>query len=154
MKIDSNLIRLRTYSWKQSGTIALWRYAERERNFRGWHMTANREGCASLLSLIDAMISDAVPQTRVVRLTTPTDQDLSVLHPSKRNVIVPAKLRLTMSGSASEWQFPEDSEPAALKIGQDRISALRLGIEDIARGRGDYSIGDGNRHSLQLWFWW
>jgi hypothetical protein len=107
-----------------------------------------------MLSLIDSMIADAVAQTRVVRLTSPTDQDLSVPHPQKRDVIMPTRLKLTFSERASEWRFPEGSEPAALNIGQDWLSDFRTGIEGVACGRGDYSIGEENRHSLRLWFWW
>jgi hypothetical protein len=55
------------------------------------------------------------------------------------------------------WDFPVDEDPAVLTLGHDRLGDLISGVEAIARGRGDYSIGGTavpSRPSTELWLWW
>lgn len=39
--------------WHQRDRISLWRYVEANRSYAGWHLSADDEGCRSLLELLD-----------------------------------------------------------------------------------------------------
>src|SRR5882762_606077 len=99
---------LQSHSWKKSGLVMLWRYTEHDRNFRGWHLTADPAGCASLVTLIDALTADNIPATRVFDVSSPTERVLAVPNnrPGRALWVTPSKLRLTVSNVASVWQFP------------------------------------------------
>lgn len=141
--------------WKQSGHISLWRYTENERNYPGWHLNADLEGCQSLQALLEALAADG-GGSRTVTLTAPAKSQLGV--PNNRSGraawVAPAKLRVAFSATASEWSFPADLDPAVLTVGSDWLAPLLEGVAGIPEGRGDYSIGGHNVGNLSLWFWW
>ena len=145
---------LQSHSWKQAGSIALWRYKENQRNFPGWHLTADAAGCASLIALLDAFASDGGSSSRTLTVQAPTLAILSVPNNRSSAWRSPSKLRLSLSASPSEWSFPESLEPAALTFGSEWLPDLRQAIAGIPRGQGDYSIGRPGNGNLQLWFWW
>lgn len=143
--------------WKQRGSLALWRHTENERNFPGWHLTADASGSDSLVELLDAFVADGRSASRILRITKPTPRLLSV--PNNRhggaNWEAPAKLRLSFTATSEEhWSFPSDIKPAQLTIGADWIKPLKEGVEGLILGRGDYAIGSSDDLSLPLWFWW
>ena len=67
----------RANAWKQSGRISLWRYTENQRNFPGWHLNGDADGCQSLLALLDALAADG-EGSRTVAIIAPTKTQLSV----------------------------------------------------------------------------
>ena len=141
-------------AWKQSGRISLWRYTENERNFPGWHLNGDADGCKSLLALLDALAADG-EGSRTVAIIAPTKTQLSV--PNNKAGLAawkaPSKLRITFSPTSREWRFPANLDPAELTVGADWLQPLRDGISGIPAGRGDYAVGD-RIMGLSLWFWW
>ncbi|RAP57337.1 hypothetical protein [Oleiagrimonas sp. MCCC 1A03011] len=146
----------RAHSWKQSGNVSLWYYTENERNYPGWHLTADAAGCESLVALLDALAADGTPASRAVKITPPSKAQLGV--PNNKSGLAawraPSKLRLAFSGNPADWSFPPDLDPALLTIGADWLTPLHEGISGIPHGRGDYSIGPTGKGSFRLWFWW
>ena len=146
----------RAHSWKQTGNVSLWRYTENERNYPGWHLTADTAGCDSLIALLDALVSDGIPAFRAVEITPLSKAQLGV--PNNKSGLAawrsPGKLRVTFSSDPAEWSFPPDLEPAVLAIGSDWLAPLQEGISGIPHGRGDCSIGFAGNGSSRLWFWW
>lgn len=54
--------------------------------------------------------------------------------------------------NSKAWKFIEKNKTVELILGSDGLDGLITGVENIASGKGDYSIGlDG---SEELWFWW
>lgn len=147
---------LRSHLWKQAGRVSLWCYTENERNFPGWHLTADATGCSSLISLIDAFAFDNVAVSRTLEVVAPTAEILAV--PNNRSGRAewgaPTKLRLSFSLVPTEWAFPNASDLATLTVGSEWLAPLRKGIEGIPKGLGDYSIGTQSNGNLRLWFWW
>lgn len=147
---------IRSHLWKQAGRVSLWRYTENERNFPGWHVTADAIGCSSLISLMDAFSSDSVASSRTVEVVAPTPEILAV--PNNRSGratwSAPTKLVLSFSPTASQWSFPSSSDRAAFTVGSEWLALLRKGIEGIPNGLGDYCIGPQSNGNLRLWFWW
>jgi hypothetical protein len=145
-------MNLQSHSWQQSGSIMLWRYTENQRNFPGWHLTANAEGCASLIALLDFFAASGAPGFRTLTITAPTQAALAVANNRSAASVAPDKLRLTFSGMSSQWLFPESTDPAELSIGTEWLPVLRRAIAGIPVGNGDYSIGPSG--SGGLWLWW
>jgi hypothetical protein len=145
---------LQANSWKQSGTVWVWRYTENLHNFPGWHLTADTTGCRSLLALLDAFAADGVAGTRTINVSSPTASVLGVPNNRAAAWLAPAKFRLSFSATPSQWSFPDSLEPAELAVGVDWLPQLRRGIAGIPLGEGDYSIGPSSRGSVRLWFWW
>ena len=143
----------RANSWHQSGSVSLWRYTENERNYPGWHLNADEAGCRSLVALLEALVADG-GGSRTLKLSAPTESQLRV--PNNRSGraawVSPEKLRVVLSSSPGEWTFPAEMAPAALTLGSSWLDPIRTGIEGIAKGSGDFSIGGAR--GLPLWFWW
>ena len=145
----------RAHSWKQSGSVSLWYYTENERNYPGWHLTADAAGCESLIALID-LFATGTPASRAVDITPPSEAQLGV--PNNKSGLAawraPSKLRVAFSNNPADWSFPPELDPAVLTIGSDWLAPLREGISGIPHGRGDYSIGPSGKGGSRLWFWW
>ena len=141
-------------AWRQSGRISLWRYIENERNYPGWHFNADIAGCQSFEELLNALATDG-SGSRTISLTSPTVRELQV--PNNRGGrakwMAPAKFRVILSQSSSEWYFPSALDTATLSVGTDWLGPLREGLSGIPKGQGDYSIGGSEDENLQLWFW-
>ena len=58
--------------WQQSGNVWLWRYRGSDRNYPGWHLTADPKGAASLIRLLDVFANSDQPAFRTVQLSRPT----------------------------------------------------------------------------------
>jgi len=146
----------RAHSWKQSGNAFLWYYTENERNYPGWHLTADFAGCQSLIALLDAFATDGRAASRTVEIKPPSRAQLGV--PNNKSGLAawqaPSKLRIVFSDNPAEWSLPLDLDPAVLTIGSDWLAPLREGISGIPHGHGDYSIGPTDKGSSRLWFWW
>lgn len=153
MSIARQLVKLKSHTWKQAGSIALWRYTENIRNYPGWHITADSAGSASLVDLLDAFAADGVPVSRTLAISTPTTAILAVPNNRSSAWRSASKLRLSLSANESEWLFPDFLEPAELTIGAQWLLELRRGIAGIPHGKGDYCIGPTRNGSFQLWFW-
>lgn len=151
--IENTYKKMRCHDWKQAGEIMLWRYAERNRNYSGWHITTDKLGNLSLLALIDAMTIDGPGATRSIRIAAPTEANLRVPNCPVKAITVPSALRLSIDEDAAKWKFSGTSEYAQLHIGSTWLSLLRDGIRDIAAFAGDYSIGAGRDENQRLWFW-
>ncbi|RZI59261.1 MAG: hypothetical protein EOP14_04380 [Pseudomonas sp.] len=146
----------RAHSWKQAGSVSLWYYTENERNYPGWHLTADAAGCESLIALLDAFASDGVATSRAIEIKPPTKAQLGV--PNNKSGLAawqaPSKFRIAFSNIPAEWAFPLDLDQASLTIGSDWLTPLRDGISGIPHGRGDYAIGPAGKVNPGLWFWW
>ena len=149
-------MKLHSRSWQQNGSISLWRYTENERNYPGWHLTADMSGCASLVALLDALLNDGIEASRVIKISAPTPTILQV--PNNRGGQAgwrsPERLRVTYSKTQSFWAFPKQLGSAELTIGADWLVRMRDAVTGIPQGQGDYSIGADEHDNLPLWFWW
>jgi len=127
--------------WKQRGTVYLWRYREHVRDFPGWHMTADAEGCASLLELLDAFKRARWSCDALVHLTPPTDEILSLANQWVREARRHAQQRLRLKYPKEKvaedfWSLTADGCEAALLIGRSRMDEFYSGIGSILEGEG------------------
>ena len=139
-------------AWKHSGSISLWRYEPRDRNYPGWHLSADRTGSASFSALLDALLADGPDAYRSVELSAPSQYALPDNYKAGGWVSAP-KLKLSIAGSPSEWPFVVGFNPAKLSVGADWVPLLKEGVLGIHHGKNDYSIGPRGRGNEPLWFW-
>jgi len=139
--------------WKQRGTISLWRYTENQKNFPGWHLNADGEGCASLLKLIDALRGHP-GSYRKLRLSSPSPQQLAVPNNRTAAWIAPQLWVIQHDPEGEHWHFASESETVTLIAGACWLERLRTGAAGIPAKQGDDSIGAGRLQESRLWFWW
>jgi hypothetical protein len=129
----------------------IWRYKDNTRNYPGYHLTADAEGCASLLAWLRS------PKSRSeFRLQPVTPEVLSV--PNNQGGLAAyvgctsLKLHVRSNIGRGHFVFSEVSGRLGLDCSQQQVECIIKGVEDIQRGEGDYCIGgDGQQ---VLWFWW
>lgn len=141
-----------THVWRQAGSISIWRYTGNVRNFPGWHVSADKAGCESLLALLAAFAADAVPALRTLAIDAPTPAVLAVPNNRSHSVIAPDRWALSFVSDAGHWAFAESSPHLEFAFGADWLPALRDAIAEAAHGHGDRSIGP--LRGERLWFWW
>lgn len=137
-----------------AGAIYVWVYEEPNRSYAGWHLTADGAGCQALLTTIDRLI---VGDAATLTTRPPTPAILSV--PNKRRAPMRAvsSLQLRLAADPRAWQLAESDGALTLLVGSERLAAVRAGVVDVRRGRGDYSItatGPRPPRDQRLWFWW
>ena len=142
--------------WKQEGHFYLWKYEENTRNYPGWHMHADKEGCCGLTELIDRMLESQWGSQKILDVTPPTARVLSVPNNRGREArwIVAQFLVLKYPKGKVEDEhfiFEKQANGVVLSVSQQMLEQLREGIIGIPHDKGDYAIGD--RHN-RLWFWW
>ena len=141
--------------WAQSGTVSLWRYSENPRAFRGWHLTADDAGVASIISLLKLLARSDPADFRTISITPPTPRMLQAPNYQRGDAqtVSPLKWRLSHACAANTWSFPIGLDPASLTVGDAYVPELIQGLEGIPSGLGDYSIGNEDS-ATRLWFWW
>lgn len=140
-----------SHAWQQHGTVSLWRYRDNARNFPGWQLTADAEGCASLLTLLDALHTGGAGASRTLQLSAPGPAQLAVPNNRDARWVAPQTMQLILDEDSGAWQWQPDGERQVLRLGVSALAGLRQGVLDIAAGQGDYSLGHGME---ALWFWW
>lgn len=131
--------------------ICLWRYKENARNYPGYHLSADTEGCRRLRALLRS-----IRNTEVIELIPPDQDVLSV--PNNRGgqakYFAATNWRVETKSSlpAKHFVFSERGTELTLECSRDQIECILAGIDDIERRKGDYCIG-GDDDDV-LWFWW
>jgi hypothetical protein len=139
--------------WKHSGSVWLWRYGADDRNYPGWHLTADSTGAASLADLLETLAEPNQPAFRTVQLCRPTPAILAV--PNKRSAdwTAPAKLRIAFAADPDEWIITGTDATVQLTLGLNWCPLLERAVSEIPSGKGDFSIGPKDS-SQRLWLWW
>ena len=129
--------------------ICLWRYLDNVRNYPGYHLSADVEGCREIRARLGRM-DDSIS----IALDPPTARVLAVPNNRKGQArqIAARKLRIQTGPSPETFHWTEEKTEFVLTCSQKRIGDLLKGIADIERGAGDYCIGD--KRDQRLWFWW
>lgn len=138
--------------WKNRGAISIWRYQDFPRNYYGYHLTADAQGCVFLLGLIELFRNAHYPARKVVKLAAPTSDHLAI--PNCPQECIPAHtavFRFRRDYPESHWLIGETDGQVTIDSGAIGLGDLVRGLTDITLGKGDWATGDGNHG---LWFWW
>jgi hypothetical protein len=129
----------------------IWRYLDNQRNYPGYHLSGDVEGCNALLSWLRR------PEPRpAFRLQPVTTQVLGV--PNNQGGLAAYvgcgffQLHVKLDASQGHFAFSEASGRLSLECSQEQVARITKGVEDVLRGEGDYCIGGGGQQAL--WFWW
>ena len=135
-------------------SIHLWKYLENKKNYPGYHITADKEGCRALLKQLDV---DTQKEFGIV--LNPVDK-MALKVPNnmggKAEYEEYSKLIITVKEVSNKdrklFNISDNSPCLTITLSNDQKRNLVKGIKDISNGWGDYSIGPG-RDNL-LFFWW
>jgi hypothetical protein len=95
------------HQWKQAGRLSLWHYTESERNYRGWHLTADAEAALSLAAVLRAFKESQVECYRTLVVTAPTRSVLGV--PNNRGGAAAFR-------AATKWRLKHSPDPDTSKL--------------------------------------
>jgi hypothetical protein len=136
--------------------IHFWRYRENTRNYPGYHLTADADGCAHLSTVLSAHEAARRPMSTSLALAPLTPEVLSVPGNSRGNatVVALASLDLVTDPSYPDERFivSDNGSTCRLELSRDQAGCVLEGVADILRGKGDYCIGGDGDHVV--WFWW
>ena len=131
--------------------ICLWRYRDNTRNYPGFHLSADPEGCLVLRDLLGTG-----RQTTSTPLHSVDAEILEVPNNLKGEARWTSWRRFRIQSFGDEapetFEFAEDGETLLLTCSRAQIGCILKGVEDMESGRGDYCIGGDGEHVL--WFWW
>lgn len=102
--------------------MSAWRYLENTRNYPGWHLTADTDGCASLIALLDAAVLDGMEGRRTLKIDRPTPAQLAV--PNNRHAAWTAtqSLRIVFEREPSQWRLRDEGERLELLLGTETLA--------------------------------
>jgi hypothetical protein len=131
--------------------ICIWRYEDNTRNYPGYHLSADAEGCRALRERL-GQIRDCETFT----LTAPDTAVLSVPNNQggRARCFAGRKLQVHTASSLAPntFRWEEQDTTFILTYSREQISRLLAGVADIEKVEGDCSMrGDGDQ---ALWFWW
>ena len=140
--------------WVQRGHLWVWRYRDPGRNCRGWHFSADPEGCRSIMRLLDTMkAGDACHRT--LKLAPVTDDVLAVPNYPRESLGRFEKLRIAFQPEAEELTMNPEDDRLVLMFGNARLRKLVAAFAEVEVGRGDFGIAPtDNRRSDPWMFWW
>jgi hypothetical protein len=140
--------------WVQEGRLYVWRYARPNRDWRGWHFTADPVGCRSVRNLLDRM-QGGEPSHRTLRLERVTESILSVPNYGQKIAGSFSRLRIAYSPECEELQLSAEDDRLLMTVGGRRLRKLSAAFADIENGGGDFGIATSDDRKADPWmFWW
>jgi len=141
--------------WNQSGHVYAWRYPDIRRSFKGWHMTADDAGCASIVDLLDRLVAAGMVQYRSVALSRVTSKisDVPTRHRPTRER--PHACRITYDPAFADLAASFDESRLIIRVGTDRAGELRAAFIEVSRGGGDFDLRPRDETlGACISFWW
>lgn len=141
---------------KSEPSIFLWHYLENRRNFPGYHLTANLEGCKQLLDLLERHQETTESLTTGLSLSAVTPKILSAPANTRGDAscvgLATWEFMTRQDFSPEYFVFRESHSVCRLELSRQQAGCIATGVKDIQIGKGDYCIG-GKGNNV-LWFWW
>jgi hypothetical protein len=131
--------------------ICIWRYKDNSRNYPGYHLSADNEGCRELrerLSQIRNSEAFALTPPDAAVLSVPNNQGGRAKYFAGRKLLV----RTASSLAPNTFRWDEQDTTFNLTCSREMIARLIEGVAEVEKGNGDYSIG--GEYDQVLWFWW
>ena len=144
---------METNRWKQEGKFYLWNYVPENKNYHGFHCSADIEGAESFCALLKLLESDGRSQKKTVSLAPPSESNFSVVG-CKLKPVSSEKLVLSYVFGATEenvWELKSENGKTEISFGLSYLHMLSAGASGIIKGKGDYCIG---KKEESLWLWW
>lgn len=143
---------LKIERWKNRGGIWIWSYEECPRSYQGYHLMADAQGCSFLQGLVKLFQDSKFPAQKTIELNQPRAEHLAVPNCSKKCIPVKTvQFRFRQSFPNTHWSVHENQDKLTIETGTIGLAELERGFADIALGKGDWTVGSGEK---ALWFWW
>ena len=139
--------------WRQQGRVYVWRYAEPNRNWGGWHFTGDPAGCRSTCDLLDRM-RDGGASHPSLNLSAVSEAILDVPnygHPCKGKF---SKLRIEFDPGFPDLRLQPGNDRLTLRLGNARVQSLRAAFADVEIGQGDFGIAPSDDRKAHPWMFW
>lgn len=130
---SSRHVNQSTYEWRQDAmNTHIWRYKDNQRNYPGYHLSADAEGCSALLAWLRS--SKERPEFRLQSITAevlgvPNNRAGSAAYVGCSSF----KLNVKTAFDSSHFLFSEVSGRLSLECSQQQLDYIVRGVEDIAR---------------------
>src|ERR1043166_2550664 len=109
--MDSNIEK-----YHLRGRVSLWKYKAESRNYPGWNLTSDKEGCESLLSLLQLMQASSFSSHKRINLTPPTTQSIKAAADLSFKAVRQLSLRYR-KGEPTLWRTQETADCVQLSFG-------------------------------------
>lgn len=129
----------------------IWRYRDNRRNYPGYHLSADADGCAALLAWLRS--TKPRPELRLQPvppevLSVPNNRDGAAAHVGCASF----QLHVRPDAAHDHFLFSEVSGHLTLECSPQQVEHIIEGVEGIQRGEGDSCMGGEDQNVL--WFWW
>jgi hypothetical protein len=137
--------------------IFFWRYDRASKGYRGFHLSADNNGCDALLAGLRKKIRKPSDRTAKFNLCEPTERVLSA--PNYRTRAQTWKLleiRVDHNVPERFLNVTAENDLAHVSLSKDMAESMEKGVQDILEGNGDWSISSElkNADRQPIWFWW
>jgi hypothetical protein len=136
------------------GSLHLWKYLEQQSNYPGFNLTADKDGCDSMIELLTCFknVDHKPTKTITLNLTTP---EIARVGTTKSKFKTFSTLTLNLIDKEENIWIVEEQPYGEIKISFSRfyLSELVNAIERVRVHEGDFSIADKKRKNI-LYFWW
>jgi hypothetical protein len=140
--------------WVQEGRLYVWRYADPNRGWRGWHFTADPAGCRSMRNLLDRM-NGGEQRHRTLSVERVTEAILSVPNYGHKTAGSFSRLRVAYMPEQDDLQLSEeDGGLLIMTVGHSRLRRLSAAFADVEVGGGDFGIGTSDDRKAETWMFW
>ena len=123
--------------------------------YGGWHFSADAEGCASLLRLIELLSAEVFSAHRTLVITDPQPVGADrIFGKHEFQLEVPKKLRLCCTQSADEGAVHFLDDILVIPLKPQDIPLLSEPVGDVARDHADFGVGFGKDQTVVRFWWW
>jgi hypothetical protein len=122
--------------------------------YDGWHVAADKEGCANLLGLLDILSVANGPARRTIAVTDPREVGADrIFGDHDLSLDVPAKLRLANDFDGSS-AIGLAADAFVMPLQAEDITSLADAIRDLAADHADFGVGFGRSMFIINFWWW
>lgn len=139
---------------KQNGSIYFWKYKTDGWLGSEWHFTADSAGCDFLTNLFDRMRRSEFPCESVIQ-TSPVTQKILRIPNYDSPFKDMTELRFTYHPSGShyyDWLIVDNKSSVEIVFGKAMLAEWDRAVLDVKNGRGNYSIGLNEDHTVFVWW--
>lgn len=140
--------------YKFKGKLHLWKYLENQSHFPGINLTADKDGCESIVELLTRFKGFINKPTKTLT-SYPTTQKIASVGTSKSKFKSFSALTFDfINEDENIWTVEElSNDEIKISFSISYLDELERAIKRVKVGEGDFLIADKKRKNI-LYFWW
>lgn len=140
-------------SFQLQGQLSLWKFSPKNQKYIGWNLTADTEGCLSLIELLEQMQAAPASSEKIIATQPATLTHVKTLTGSRPHKTVHQVTLRYRKGEPQLWITEERDDELVITFGDREIDLLQTALYRILKGESHFAIGDATDGHL-LYFWW